>query len=92
MEYLLEGLPFVVTDGICNIFEEDELRSNLPSDLHNPVEQATASASSQSSLFARRAEVLTGKARCDEVVLSKSEGGIEGCDVVMDRYVWEVFA
>ena len=88
----MEGLPFVVTDGIGNIFEEDELRSKLPSDLHNPVEQATASASSQSSLFARRAEVLSGKACRDEVVLSKSEGGIEGFDVVMDRYVREVFA
>ena len=88
----MEGLPFVVTDGIGNIFEEDELRSNLPSDLHNPVEQATASASSQSSLFARRAEVLAWESSCDEVVLTKSEGGVEGCDVVMDRYVREVFA
>jgi hypothetical protein len=82
----------VVTDGIGNIFEEDELRSNLPSDLHNPVEQATASASSQSSLLARRAEVLAWEPSCDEVVLTKSEGGVEGRDVVMDRYVREVFA
>ena len=73
MEYLLEGLPFVVTDGICNILEEDVLRSNTPSNLHNPVEQATACAFSKSCLFARRAEVLAWEASCDEVELTEFE-------------------
>jgi hypothetical protein len=69
----LEGLPVAVTDGICNVFKEDEFRSNTPSDLHDPVEQATASARSQSCLFACGAEVLAWEASCDEVELTEFE-------------------
>ena len=87
----MEGLPVAVTDGICNVFKEDELRSNTPSNLHDPVEQATACAFSKSCLFACGAEVLAWEARCDEVVLTEFEGCVKGSDVIVNRYKWEVF-
>lgn len=72
---------------ICNVFKDEELRSNDPSQAEDFIEQSAAS-SGKSGLLSGAADVLAGKSGGDDVMRAKGWG--VGGYVVVDWYVGPV--